>query len=92
MRCIWILQGAAELRSLIEIKTFRVACGEFVSTAGLEAHELEIAGFAHVPDGIRFQKDMFAARARGTSMQPRIDDGDWLCFSCPILAAQGPIA
>jgi uncharacterized protein len=72
--------GRAQLRPLIEIKAFRVACGEFISTSDLEKQELEIAGFAPLPDGVRFRKGMFAVRARGTSMQPRIDDGDWCIF------------
>src|ERR1017187_2030397 len=72
--------GRAQLRPRIEIKPFRVACGEFISTSDVERQELKTAGFALVPDGIRFRKGMFAVQARGTSMQPRIDDGDWCIF------------
>ena len=72
--------GSARLRPLIEIKAFRVACGEFISISDVEKQELEVAGWAPVPDGIRFREGMFAVRARGPSMQPEIDDGDWCIF------------
>src|SRR5262249_60630777 len=74
--------GRAQLRPLIEIKAFRVACGEFISTSDVEKQELEIAGVAPLREGVRLRKGMFAVRARGTSMQPRIDDGDW-CICVP---------
>lgn len=72
--------GRAQLRPVIEIKAFRVACGEFISTSDVEKHELENAGYAPVPDEIHYREGMFAVRARGTSMVPRIEHGDWCIF------------
>ena len=72
--------GRAHRGPPMEVKAFRVACGEFISNSDLYAQEWEKAGFAAVPDGIRYRKGMFAVHATGTSMMPRIEDGDWCIF------------
>lgn len=70
----------AQLRQEMEIKPFRVACGEFIGERNAEWDELEGLGFALVPPGIRWTKDMFAAPLRGSSMEPKIFDRSWGVF------------
>jgi hypothetical protein len=62
------------------VKEFRIACGEFISVSDVEREELEVPGTALVPQGIPYVEGIYAARARGTSMEPKIDDGAWCIF------------
>ena len=64
----------------MEVMPFRVACGEFIGSSDVAKEELEQAGFALVPEGFPYQPGMFAVHARGTSMQPRVNDKDWCIF------------
>jgi hypothetical protein len=44
----------------MEVKEFRIACGEFIGIGDVSRDELEKPGTALVPHGISFAKDMFA--------------------------------
>jgi hypothetical protein len=44
--------GATRLRREMEIKEFRVACGEFVGLSDMSRKEWERPGSAFVPDGL----------------------------------------
>jgi phage repressor protein C with HTH and peptisase S24 domain len=68
----------------MRVEGFRVGCGEFIGIADVEKEELEKPGLAIVPECIRYHERMFAVRAKGTSMWPKILDGDW-CFFGPDL-------
>ena len=70
----------SHLRREIEIKEFRVACGEFVGLSDMSRKEWEKPGRALVPDGFRWAADMFAVRARGGSMEPMIRNRMWCLF------------
>src|SRR6266853_4379494 len=72
--------GPAQRRHEMEVKAFRIACGEFIGVSDVAREELERPGMALVPQGISYAEGMFAARARGSSMEPKIDDGTWCLF------------
>lgn len=59
---------------------FHVACCEFISVSDLNSDELERSGAALVPLGLPSSEGMFAARARGSSMEPKISHGAWCLF------------
>ena len=69
----------AQLHKVIRVESFRAGCGEFIGMGDLEKEEVEKPGWAVLPEHIRYQEGMFAVRAKGTSMLPKILDGDW-CF------------
>jgi phage repressor protein C with HTH and peptisase S24 domain len=64
----------------MEVKDFRVACGEFIDVSDLEGEELEKPGTAIVPAEIPWATGMFTVRGRGGSMEPRISNGAWCVF------------
>jgi phage repressor protein C with HTH and peptisase S24 domain len=64
----------------MEVKAFRIACGLFLDVSDTDRADLEKPGWALIPKGIPYSKNVFAARGIGTSMQPRIPDGSWLLF------------
>jgi uncharacterized protein len=72
--------AAAQSHCEMEIKSFRIACGEFISVSDVEKEELEQPGMAVVPQGAPYAKGMFAALSRGDSMQPIIADKTWCLF------------
>jgi phage repressor protein C with HTH and peptisase S24 domain len=72
--------GTTQSRREMEVKGFRIACGEFIGVSDVREEELEQPGMALVPQGIRYAKGMFAARSRGDSMEPKISDGMWCLF------------
>jgi hypothetical protein len=72
--------GATRIYREMEIKEFRVACGEFVGSGDMSRKEWEKPGRALVPNGVRWSEGMFAARARGDSMEPKIRDRMWCLF------------
>ena len=72
--------GATRLRREMEIKEFRVACGEFVGLSDMSRKEWERPGSAFVPDGLPWAAKMFAVRARGDSMEPKILNRMWCLF------------
>jgi hypothetical protein len=72
--------GRGWVRKQMAVLDFRVACGEFISVSDLDRHELERSGTALVPPGIPYSEEMFAARARGGSMEPPISNGAWCLF------------
>ena len=69
-----------ERRREMEVKSFPVACGKFINVGDVEWNELEKPGFALVPRRISYVERMFAARLRGTSMEPEIRDRDYGIF------------
>jgi hypothetical protein len=72
--------GAVRPCREMEVKGFRIACGEFIGVSDVDGEELEKPGTALVPQGIPWAEGMFAARGRGTSMEPKISDGTWCLF------------
>ncbi len=64
----------------MEVKAFRIACGEFISTSDVEQEELEKEGTAQIPKGFPRENHLFTARARGDSMEPKIENGAWCIF------------
>ena len=72
--------GATRLRREMEVKEFRVACGEFVGLSDIGRKEWERPGKALIPCGIPWAEGMFAARGRGGSMEPKIRNRVWLLF------------
>src|SRR5258707_1898986 len=74
----------AKLHKVIRVESFRAGCGEFIGMGDLEKEEVEKPGLAVLPEHIRYQEGMFAVRAKGTSMLPKILDGDF-CFFIPDL-------
>jgi hypothetical protein len=64
----------------MEIKEFRVACGEFVGLSDMSRKEWEKPGRALVPDGFPWAAEMFAVRGRGGSMEPKILNRMWCLF------------
>jgi hypothetical protein len=64
----------------MDIEEFRVACGEFIGLGDMGRNEWEKPGKAVAPAGISWTEGMFAARARGHSMEPRVRDRTWLLF------------
>jgi hypothetical protein len=70
----------APRRREMEVKGFRVACGEFISNSELDRAEWEKPGVALIPDGIGYEEGIFTARAWGKSMDPRVADGQWPVF------------
>jgi len=64
----------------MEIKEFRIACGEFVGLGDIGRTEWEKPGWALVPYGTLWSEGMFAARARGRSMEPKIRNRMWCLF------------
>lgn len=81
MRC-YRDQGVslAQRRREMEIKGFRIACGEFISITEVDKETLEEPGMALVPPGVPYTEGMFAARGLGGSMEPKILDGTWCLF------------
>jgi phage repressor protein C with HTH and peptisase S24 domain len=67
----------------VDVKDFRVACGEFSKVANLGREELEKAGRALIPSGFTWVKGSFVARGYGDSNEPKIKDGAWLLFAPP---------
>jgi phage repressor protein C with HTH and peptisase S24 domain len=59
---------------------FCVACGEFIDVGDLDRKELPHPGRTLVPFGIPYLEGIFAVRARGGSMEPRILDKAWCIF------------
>lgn len=72
--------GGIRLRREMEIKEFRVACGEFVGLSDVSRRDWEKPGKALVPHGASWAADMFAARALGDSMEPVIRNRMWCLF------------
>jgi phage repressor protein C with HTH and peptisase S24 domain len=72
--------GGTRLRREMEIKEFRVACGEFVGLSDISRKDWEKPGKALVPLGASWAAGMFAARARGDSMEPVIRNRMWCLF------------
>jgi len=72
--------GSTRRRREMEIKEFRVACGEFIGLSDVGWNEWEKAGKALVPLGVSWTEGIFAARARGNSMEPKIRDRAWCLF------------
>jgi SOS-response transcriptional repressor LexA len=64
----------------MEVAAFRVACGEFIAMGDVGKQELERPGRALVPERCPYKEGMFTARARGSSMLPKIPDGAWCLF------------
>ena len=64
----------------MEIKEFRVACGEFIGVGDMSRKERERPGWALVPNGVPWAVGMFAVRSRGDSMEPKIQDRMWCLF------------
>ena len=71
------ISGSTRIRREMEIKEFRVACGKFVGLSDLGRNEWEKPGKALVPLGVPWAVDMFAVRARGDSMEPKIRNRMW---------------
>ncbi len=72
--------GSARIRREMDIKEFRVACGNAIGLGDISRDEWETPGTALVPDRLPWASGMFTAKARGDSMEPRICDGTWLLF------------
>ncbi len=70
----------AQCRHEMEIKSFPVARGPFIGVSDVDRDELEKPGTALVPQGIPYARGIFTARARGSSMEPKISDGAWCIF------------
>src|SRR5258708_35837968 len=68
-----------QMHKVDSVESFRGGCGEFIGMGDLEKEEVEKPGWAVVPEDIHYQEGMFAVRGKGTSMLPKILDGDW-CF------------
>jgi hypothetical protein len=71
---------ALAFRREMEIKEFRVACGEFMSLSDTSRKEWEKPRRAFVPDGFPWAAEMFAVRACGRSMEPKVLDRMWCLF------------
>src|SRR5438105_11944466 len=65
----------------MQVKAFRIACGDFISESDVEKGEMEKEGTALLPEGFPLQENMYAARARGTSMEPFIKHETWVIFA-----------
>lgn len=50
--------------------------------------ELENPGMALVPQGVPCAEGMFAARGRGSSMEPKISDGAWCLFHSDVVGTR----
>ena len=72
--------GGTRLRREMEIKEFRVACGEFAGLSDIRRKDWERTGKALVPYGASWAAGMFAARAGGDSMEPMIRNRMWCLF------------
>jgi hypothetical protein len=68
---VMLRNRAIRLRREMEIKEFRVACGEFAGFGDMSRTEWERPGRALVPDGVPWASGMFAVRAHGGSMNLR---------------------
>jgi hypothetical protein len=64
----------------MEVEEFRIACGYFIGDSDLKREELEKAGSALIPEGFPRRVGLRTARARGSSMEPRVKDGWWIVF------------
>jgi hypothetical protein len=62
----------AQRRHEMEIKDFRIACGEFIGVSDMDKEELVKPGVALVPPGIPYAEGMYVARAWGGSMEPSV--------------------
>src|SRR5260370_39422596 len=80
--------GAAQPRREMEVKSFRIACGEFIGVSDVDREELEKPGMALVPQGIPAAAGMFAARSRGSSMEPRIRNATWCLFHTNVVGTR----
>ena len=80
--------GGTRIRREMEIKEFRVACGEAVGLGDISREEWERPGKALVPPGTSWSEGMFAARARGMSMEPRIRDRMWCLFHPDVVGSR----
>jgi hypothetical protein len=80
MRFFGNQSGSAHLRREMEIKEFCVACGNFIGLGDMDRNEWERPGTALVPPGIPYAEGIFAVRARGHSMEPRIRNRMWCLF------------
>ncbi|MFN0104561.1 MAG: S24 family peptidase [Bryobacteraceae bacterium] len=67
----------AQCRQQMEIRPFRVACGEFIGQRDAEWEELVGLNFALVPPGFRWTEGIYAVWLDGDSMWPRIVDKTW---------------
>lgn len=72
--------SATQIQREMEIKEFRIACGEFVGLGDISRAEWEKQGMALVLFGVAWSVGMFAARARGGSMEPKIRNRMWCLF------------
>ena len=80
--------GAAQPRREMAVKSFRIACGEFIGVSDVDREELEKPGMALVPQGIPAAEGMFAARSRGSSMEPRIRNATWCLFHTNVVGTR----
>jgi hypothetical protein len=80
--------GATHIRREMEIKEFRVACGEFAGLSDMVRKEWEMPGNASIPSGIPWVANMFAARACGSSMEPRVRHRMWCFFHPDVVGAR----
>jgi phage repressor protein C with HTH and peptisase S24 domain len=81
-------QMPAQICHEMEIKRFRIACGEFIGVSDVDREELEKPGVALVPKGFRYDEGMFAAHARGNSMEPKIAHGTWCLFHTDVVGTR----
>ena len=72
----------------MEIKEFRIACGDFIGLTDVNRNEWEKPGKAVVPGGVSWSEGMFAARARGGSMEPKIRNRTWCLFHLDVVGTR----
>ena len=72
----------------MDVRAFRVACGEFIGMGDLGREEWEQPGKALVPLGIPYAEGMIAARMHGTSMEPKYRHGDWGLFHLNVVGTR----
>jgi phage repressor protein C with HTH and peptisase S24 domain len=72
----------------MEVKDFRVACGDFIDVGDVEREQMERPGRAIVPPGVPYAERMFTVRALGESMEPRIVSGEWPIFHFDVVGSR----
>ena len=80
--------GGSHRRREMEVKDFRVACGEFIDVSDLEREQMERPGTAIVPPGVPYAERMFTVRGLGESMEPRIINGAWCIFHFDVVGSR----
>lgn len=77
----------AAFKTLLPVYSLEAAAGYFV-----EGKAVELEGWAEAPGFKNLTDDMFVARAVGKSMEPTIQDGDYLVFKAnPAGTRQGKV-